>query len=271
MPRSGHIPAHRKASNWVLPGGTTRCQTLKSRRSSLEEGSDLDILQPVAASCSGNRQSIQINQPSIPEISNIPEEPIMTSIFKTLRLSIACLATIATATAAYSTPVAYQESTSGDLNGWGAMTIFTLDAGTNTVSGRIGTSSGGAFDFDSFSFIIPHGLALTSLQLVFNDASGEFIEGGWLLFSGSTEYKVGDYVDVLTATSPGKGSIIGNFGEGAYNLGSNGYSTRGLNGGTADYVISLTTTPTNSIPVPGTLTLLGAALLAFPVARRRKN
>ncbi|MGH7176586.1 MAG: hypothetical protein ACREJC_04330, partial [Tepidisphaeraceae bacterium] len=133
-----------------------------------------------------------------------------------------CLATAlavlaSTASTAHAVPVNYSESVSGDLTDVSPLALFTLDVGLNTVSGTCGNIGGN--DFDSFAFIVPAGMQVTSGNLVLTDASGEFISSAWALFSGSVEPMGGALVGNLTCPSPGNVNYPGTpLGPDSYNM-----------------------------------------------------
>jgi len=76
---------------------------------------------------------------------------------------IVALITVASS-AAFATPITYQESVSGDLPSGGGSTLL-FDFGTNTVSGNLSWFA--VADLDFFKFAVPTGGTLTSIDLSF--------------------------------------------------------------------------------------------------------
>src|SRR4051812_38147432 len=69
---------------------------------------------------------------------------------------------------AYAIPVTYNEGVSGDLGETFPATVFTLDVGSNTVSGTTSFGFNGvAFDFDQFAFVVPVGMHVTDITYAF--------------------------------------------------------------------------------------------------------
>jgi len=179
-------------------------------------------------------------------------------------LPVALVVWCGTASAA---PISYQESVGGDLNGFGPFTIFTLDAGTNTISGRFGETPTGGFDWDSFAFSVGEGTVLDSVAVTLSDFNGNPIQMFWGMFTG-TAYNTGTPLGTLSPESPGISSIAGPFGAGLYNVSVQSFVSGGAENAVADYTFSLVARSTSQVPEPSTLALLGVAGLVGCIYRR---
>ena len=83
-------------------------------------------------------------------------------------VAMAALVLLARATSA--TPLAYDEAISGDLGDTFPATQFTLDVGSNTISGTthfFSTLVSDDTDFDDFAFVVPVGTHLTGITFGF--------------------------------------------------------------------------------------------------------
>jgi hypothetical protein len=65
----------------------------------------------------------------------------------------------------YATPIAYDEAVSGDLGATFPATLFTLDVGSNTITGTTHATS--TADFDEFAVTVPTGMHLTDITYAF--------------------------------------------------------------------------------------------------------
>ena len=192
--------------------------------------------------------------------------PLEAKPMKTLaRRALAALVTCSSGLA-LAAPLAYDEAVSGDLQGFGVLSVFALDAGVNTVSGQFFTNSQ-PVDFDSFAFTLGAGLVLTSVQVDVQDIQGNIADTAWVFKSGTVESFGGTEITGVVVGSPGTRSFTGAFGAGSYAL---LHSFIGGDG-SSSYVFSLTVERTGQVPEPGSLALAGLALLAARAARRRSG
>lgn len=60
-------------------------------------------------------------------------------------------------------PISYSEVVAGDLGELPSSTVFSLEVGTNTFTGRLGVGPGFS-DYDSFAFSVPSGTTVTSIS-----------------------------------------------------------------------------------------------------------
>jgi hypothetical protein len=181
------------------------------------------------------------------------------------------------------TPIAYAESSSGDLGSTlPAPAVFALDVGVNTVSGTSHYGPQFSTDFDSFAFSIPVGTRLTrigysfvrsSTALITAGETGFALDDGNALPSGSTYGNAG--IDLF---GPASVTPFGNplaLGPGVYGISNTGLSRTGgpLDGSwSADYTWSLQVDFTgNSVPEPTSLLLLATGLALIAAARKRKK
>ena len=77
---------------------------------------------------------------------------------------------VGTSTVVQAAPLVYRESVSGDLPTGETLEavgvpVFRLDSGLNTISGQLTPGDG----FDAFSFIVPQGFQITSIQMYFSN------------------------------------------------------------------------------------------------------
>ena len=91
----------------------------------------------------------------------------------------------------YGTPITYNEAVSGDLGDNFAARMFTLDAGSNTVSGTTSFGANGiGFDFDNFAFVVPAGMHVTDITYAFTTVTNgdmAFRSIGYLLGDGNAQ------------------------------------------------------------------------------------
>jgi hypothetical protein len=187
--------------------------------------------------------------------------------------AICCLLTLSASSLA--APIAYVEG--ADLSNpptGSSLTTFTLDVGTNTVSGTV-TASG---DQDSFAFTVPAGMSVTAASLTMGDVSGpgNLIATKWTLrdsllagtgtqlgiiaVSDSPAFPATTTVPFNTAAAP----VSLPLGPGDYGL--TGSFTPGSGNGTAAYTFSFTVTPE-----PTGLALLASLTAPALLARRRRR
>lgn len=152
--------------------------------------------------------------------------------------------------AASAAPVNYQESVSGDLLNSGVLTTFTLDIGINTVSGTFGFEPG---DTDGFAFIVPVGTVLAAGSVTLVDSVGDITDSRWRLFSGSSTSGAGTFVEDLVALSPGADDLDSTpLGPQTYNFSQADFGFE-ASPAFSDYTFSLTLTPLQAVPEPGSL------------------
>jgi hypothetical protein len=179
------------------------------------------------------------------------------------------LALVVSGGTAAAAPVSYQESVGGDLAGFSPLTVFTLDAGINTISGRYGETSLTSFDWDSFAFLVPDGIVLDSVAVTISDAVNDPAQAFWGMFTG-TVWNAGTLLGSLFPESPGASSFAGPFDAGSYNISVLGFGRAGTEPGLVDYTFSLTAHSTAQVSEPSPLALLAAACIVCGIARRRK-
>ena len=176
--------------------------------------------------------------------------------------TFACIVAAAFAQHATAAVVIYNESINGDLPVTGSpLPNMALDVGTNTVTGRIGTSNGNGFDFDSFAFTVPAGTQLTSLSVTMlpgpeNTAIG--VANQWYLFAGSPNYEGGSLLENMYVLAPDTYTFTSTpLAANVYNLSAEGASYGGNPPAFGDYTFSLVVTSLASVPEPGTVIVWG--------------
>ena len=180
---------------------------------------------------------------------------------------------------AQASPIAYQESISGDLNG---SQNFALDIGINTIGGAVCLGDPGqqpfCFDLDSFSASIPADARVTDISLTYVLTAPMPSSVTWLL---QGPYFAGPflmlYADALTANQPGSHEVSFS------NLPSTLTGTLTIQslpflifGTTLDYTWRLTVAsqaPEVPVPEPTVMLLYGTGLAAIALRRayRRKQ
>jgi len=179
---------------------------------------------------------------------------------------------VAPATAA---PISYVESVSGDLaTALPAPTVFTLDAGVNTVSGTLAFTQADGLERDSFAVSVPVGMQLTSIAFAFTTTlvgHNDFAEKVFTFDFGNLfpQFPIPAFgiIDVMGASPVDVFAIALPVGPGVYGIFDNGGQIGGP-GFTADYTWSLTVVPT-AVPEPALLVSLGAGLCGAFLRRYR--
>ncbi|MGC4031583.1 MAG: hypothetical protein QM754_07600 [Tepidisphaeraceae bacterium] len=182
-------------------------------------------------------------------------------------------------------PIHYSETQSPDLPLFAeTMTPLTLDLGSNTVSGSVSShfnSATGApitFDFDSFAFTVPAGMAVDSISVT--AAHGNT---GDLNFSATWSLGQGNYNSALytelvqkkvpfdlyapttttTFVTPGTALFAGDYSMNETTMLSQ-YTNSGV------YLFTLNVVDAASLPEPASLTAVMAGTLTL-LARRRSR
>ena len=184
------------------------------------------------------------------------------------RLMLVVFALGISVTAAQATVITYDEAISGDLSGSGVLTTFTLDVGTNTVTGAESVVSHEplVIDFDSFAFVVPSGRQVVSATL---SVGGQSVDTTFSLFQGSTTAFAGTFLESHTVFSGNSAAFGVPLLAGTYNLSS---ASNGGPGGvlfTVPYVVTLQVAPT--VPEPATIALLCAGLAGMGGRRWRQR
>lgn len=160
--------------------------------------------------------------------------------------------------------VIYSETVDGDLAGTGnPLLTLNLTVGNHTVTG---TSSRFPFDFDSFAFVVPIGATLTNLNWS-GTFSGSMTGANWQLRSGSAANGGGLLVQTLGSSVPA--TLVPLTAE-TYNLTATLPTGAGQTQGSVAYTFTFdVTAPTEEVPEPGTIVMLGLGAVAIYLGRRR--
>ncbi len=165
--------------------------------------------------------------------------------------------------------VHYNEALDGDIAITSPLKTFVLDtAGSNTVSGTIGaimpTGCQGLnenFDCDSFGFVVPIGMHLSSLSVTSTVPGTQ-----WAVLTGLEDYD-GDFIDFLLVG----GTLLSNslaLGPGSYNI-SWDTLTVSDTGTPYTFTFDLLQDLPLRVPEPGTLPLVVLGLLGLLGLRGR--
>ena len=161
-------------------------------------------------------------------------------------------------------PIFYDEAINGDLNFSNPLQTFTLDVGTNVVTGTTWGVCCPFFDFDAFAFVVPVHMQLVNLTLSAS-FSGFGIPTVWTLRSGSASQNSGTFVDALFAPDDSLPAELVPLATGIYNL----HQDWLVVGEPINYAFSLDVELTPAVPEPTVLLLLASGLASMGVRRRR--
>jgi hypothetical protein len=177
-------------------------------------------------------------------------------------LPCAALALIVFVFSASAAPIAYSEAVSGDLPETGVLPTFTLDFGTNTVSGTYGQDALENIDFDSFAIIVPSGLSVISADVTLTDNTNDMVSARWQLNSGSNVANGGTPITDVTANSPGT-AVIPALVADTYNFTQNAFTNTPVVPVTGNYTFTFI------VPEPTMVALI--ALGSLTMMRRPRN
>ena len=186
------------------------------------------------------------------------------------------LFTVASAEAA---PVQYQESVSGDLPQNGALTNFNFEVGANTISGfqQFDARNGVAADFDHFKFVLPAHTQLVGIKLAtqMTETIGQLTLPLYLdIFVDAlpaVTVSAHEKVNLLDPANPLAGSFSATMPLSAGSYLFYEGQVGSLYAGQAVFWNYTWTFDVAAVPEPGSVTLVGAALLGLAAARRRQR
>jgi hypothetical protein len=158
-------------------------------------------------------------------------------------------------------PIFYDEAINGDLIESNPLPTFTLDVGTNVVTGTTWGVCCPFFDFDSFAFVVPLGMQL--VNITFSTPSPLWVV--FTLQSGSGSHNSGAVLDYLFSPADSLSAELLPLATGIYNLTESQLQV----GEPISYTFSLDVELTPEIPEPTVLLLLASGLASMGVRRRR--
>ncbi|MCB1702440.1 MAG: hypothetical protein H6985_04885 [Pseudomonadales bacterium] len=194
-----------------------------------------------------------------------------------MQFAPAALLSLAISTTVQAAPVSYNEAVDGDLSSSGGSPQFSLDVGSNTVSGTTFWTSDGSLDRDGFGLIVPDGMSMLAItyawEIVSVEAGSLLIQSGRYL-GGDCSTCGSDWANVYSTYSGPLGpdtspkSLFTSalpLGPGTYTFGD------GFGGqapyGTWDYTFTFEVA---AIPLPASAWLFASAL-AFLLSKDRRR